>query len=232
MEVIYHGSTSPNALEKCRKAAPSYEHGYGWTPEKTTPHDTRWFGDNGAFSAWANGERWNPHEWLDFLDVAYRYVEEGKMPEPDFVVLPDKVGDTTATYERTEKWHSEVPDEWTTYFAMQDGMNIERACRFARDLGCAGVFVGGSKGWKQRHAEEIVLQAHLRDMKAHIARPSLPRPSEVTQDGKGFRWVERIGADSCDTTSVVATPGAERHLKRLENQTTLEDAVVAGGDCR
>jgi hypothetical protein len=222
---IYHGSTSPNAIEKCRRIAPSYEHGYTWEPGYgISRHFDGWFGDNGAYSAFQRGGEWDANAWLSFLDTAYEYIADEQIPEPDFVVLPDVVGDAEKTYQRTEKWHAEVPDEWTQYFAVQDGMNAERACRFAQDFGCDGVFIGGTMEWKQTCAEEVVREAHQRDMKAHVARPKLPRRHEVTKGKMGFRWVERIGADSCDTTSVVRTGGsAYRHLRRLEQQSNLAE---------
>jgi hypothetical protein len=100
-------------------------------------------------------------------------------------------------------------------------VNIERACRFAFDLGCDGVFIGGTKEWKRKHSEEIILQAHIRGLDAHIARPMLPKPSEAFDDEKGLRWCERIGADSVDTTTI-ARNQSWRHLRDLEQQQTLE----------
>jgi hypothetical protein len=219
---IFHGGASKDNLAKARRIAPSYDHGNTWSPNELNVRDEPWIYDNGAYSAWVNDETWDADNWLNVMSRAYEAVADGRMPEPEFIVLPDVVGDAEATYARTERYFDECPNDWGWYFAMQDGMNIERACRFARDLGCGGVFVGGTSEWKQKHAEEIVLQAHLRGMEAHIARPSLPRASEVTQEAKGFRWAERIGADSCDTTTVVIN-GTWKHLRRLEQQSDLSE---------
>jgi hypothetical protein len=216
---IYLGGASKDDLRKAREIAPSHEYGNTWSPNELNVRNERWIGDNGAYSAWLNDERWDAKAWKGMLDKAYRNVGSG-LPEPDFVVLPDKVGDAEATYRRSEKWLSEVPGGWSYYFAVQDGMRVKHACRFAHDLGAGGVFVGGTKSWKARNAETIVAEAHKQGLKAHIARPMLPKPHEAFDGNKGLRWCERIGADSVDTTTI-ARNASWRHLRDLEQQTEI-----------
>ena len=47
---LYYTGASPNNLRKARDHAPSHTHGYGWTPQKMTPHDAPFFLDNGAYT--------------------------------------------------------------------------------------------------------------------------------------------------------------------------------------
>ena len=36
---LYYTGGPPDNLRKARQHAPSHSHGYGWTPQKMTPHD-------------------------------------------------------------------------------------------------------------------------------------------------------------------------------------------------
>jgi len=203
---IYHGQTSPKAIEKCREAAPSYTHGACWVPGYATPHDWPYIFDNGVYSAWVRDEDWDERAWRQ----AVRDLDQ--MPrDPDFVVLPDIVGGGMESRKQSSRCRGFVPDEYATAFAAQDGMPIGKVGRWAYNLGCDAVFIGGTHTWKRQHAAAIVTEAHERDLDAHIARPGLP---------DGLIWAERIGADSVDTTSI-ARSKAYYHLRALEEQTRL-----------
>jgi hypothetical protein len=85
---IYLGGASKGDLEKAREIAPSHEFGNTWSPNELNIRRERWIGDNGAYSAWQNGEEWDARAWIEMLDKAY-YNVGSEMPEPDFIVLPD-----------------------------------------------------------------------------------------------------------------------------------------------
>lgn len=205
---IYHGSCSRPAVETAREHAPSIRHGHCWTPQKQTPAENAWILDNGVYSAWRNDREWDASEWIDTVADCRE-----KMPQPpDFVVLPDVVGDADATVKRSRKYVDEVESEWSTAFAAQDGMTPGGAVAEAESLGCDYLFVGGTHGWKRRMTGDIIDAAADLSVDVHVARPSLP---------DGLLWAKQLGAVSVDTTSIVTTP-SYHHLTTLEEQTTLE----------
>lgn len=200
--IIYHGHPSEPSLQKCRSLAPSYDHGAEFSDKVgRRTYDEPYIVDNGAFAAHKNGEDWDAEEFREMLDWA-----EAHQRDPDFVVIPDVVGDADATFDRSAEWADEI--SFTTYLAVQDGMAFDCATAFAQEIGAAGLFVGGSKPWKRRTAEAWVRHAHDAGLKCHIARP----------------WdlvaADTMGADSVDTTTVVAW-GAWWKLEQLETQTRL-----------
>ena len=209
---IYHGMPSrPRYRHISTKYSDVARHGAMWTPDKLTPTAAPWALDNGAYVAWTHDEKWSAQAWINTIRRADRLIAEERMPRPDFAVLPDKVGDARETYRRSEAYRRTVPSEWDAYLAVQDGMQPARAARFADDLLCDGLFVGGTAEWKRRHAEEFVREAHERGLDCHIARPSLP---------DGLLWARRIGADSVDTTSIVRSQ-TYHHLDTLRTQSQL-----------
>jgi len=208
---IYHGASSRPDIRRARDHAPSIRHGHCWNLQKQTPADNPWILDNGVFSAWRNDHEWDAALWLDTLSEC-----EQKMPrEPDFVVLPDKVGDPEATVKRSRRFAENVPDSWPTAFAAQDGMAPSAAVSEAQRLGCKFIFIGGSHEWKRRTAGDIIAAANPTELQVHIARPSLP---------DGLLWAKQLGARSVDTTSIVRTP-SYHHLTALEEQRTLEETL-------
>lgn len=209
---IYHGMPSrPRFRRISTQYADVARHGAMWTPDKLTPTAAPWALDNGAFVAWQNDEEWSAQAWIDTIRRAERLINEERMPRPDFAVLPDVVGDARETYRRSEAYRRAVPREWEAYLAVQDGMEPGRAVRFADDLLCDGVFVGGTIEWKRRHAKEFVREAHARELDCHIARPSMP---------DGLLWARDIGADSVDLTTVVRNQ-SYHHLDALRSQAQL-----------
>lgn len=203
---IYHGNPSPNSIESCRDAAPSYTHGAEWALQKMTPHDWPYILDNGAFTAYKNNTLWDVDQFVRRLSQ----IEDEMPREPDFVVLPDVVTDPEGTYDRAEPWKSLI--DYNTAFAVQDGMRPERAAEFAAEIGCVALFVGGTVRWKRTHAPTIVERAHDYGLDCHIARPG------------NIGWAEEIGADSVDTTSIVHNQNWGR-LEHLENQQTFADVT-------
>jgi hypothetical protein len=90
---LYYTGASPNNLRKARDHAPSHTHGYGWTPQKMTPHDAPFFLDNGAYT-----RSFDADAYYETIDRALT-----EMPtSPDFFVLPDVDGEPEQT--GLEKW--------------------------------------------------------------------------------------------------------------------------------
>lgn len=194
---IYHGHPSTPSLEKCRRLAPSHEHGaefsdLGHSIEYNEPYII----DNGAFAAFKNDTDWDPSEFEEML----AWVDDHQR-DPDFVVVPDVVGEANATFQRSHEWASRI--DYETYQPVQDGMGVSESIEFALETGSVGVFVGGSKPWKKRTAHQWIQASHEAGLRCHIARP--------------WDLVDalELGADSVDTTTVVAWSGWDK-LRRLE----------------
>jgi len=171
--------------------------------------DEPYFVDNGAYSAWRNGEEWDKTEWVATLDATR------DMPrEPDFIVLPDVYQSAEETYERGAETVSTATDYgWPVYFAVQDGMAVETAVRFAEDKELDGIFVGGSQAWKRRYAGQFIMTAHDYGLHCHIGKPG------------DIYWAYTLGVDSVDTTSIVRNQSYDRLRRvhrKIEQQTQLK----------
>lgn len=201
--IIYHGHPSEPSLEKCRELAPSYRHGAEFSDKAgRRRYDEPYIIDNGAFAAFKNDTEWDATEFEEMLSWT-----DDHQRDPDFVVVPDVVGDATATFDRSAEWADRI--DYPTYQPVQDGMSVDDAIAFTRDTGSDGIFIGGSKSWKRRTAHRWIQAAHDAGLKAHLARPW-----DLTAAAS-------LGADSCDTTTVVAW-GAWYKLEQLEVQATVD----------
>lgn len=200
---LYYTGGSPENLRKARANAPSHSHGYGWTPQKMTPHDAPYFLDNGAYA-----DHFDPKAWVATVERALL-----EMPRsPDFLVLPDVYGDAAATIERHREWLYRRPmgvgsGQCMRYWVLQPGLPIDE--QFAAIEGCQGVFVGGPKRWKRAFGAQIVAQAQDRDLRTHVGNPG---------GADGLVWAYRIGFDSADTTTIFQN-GYWHYLDRLEAAT-------------
>lgn len=207
--IIYHTCASRPDMERAKNAAPSFEHGYGWIPERISKFDEPYFLDNGVFS-----DQWAPETFigrLDWLDQMPR--------DPDFVVVPDVYMDGGPSLVRSGRWSGIVHSfGYDYYLPVQDGMNVESGVRAAKDIGASGIFIGGSHQFKKEYAGQFVMTAHDYGLKAHIGKP-----------GSRLTWARDLGADSVDTASIVRN-GYFHRLRKLEgsNRTvekTLQEAA-------
>lgn len=201
--IIYHGAANKNDLAKANKVAPRFTHGEQWAIHTMTDYPgVRYILDNGAFNAFRKNEVWDVDGFLKrLLELDTKMTED-----PDFVVLPDVMTDSKATYKRSKLWSEFI--DWPTAFAVQDGMKPYKAIEYAQELGARALFIGGTMKYKRNVGPEIVEQAHENDLWAHVARPG------------DILWAEDIGADSVDLTSIVRNQSWER-LKKVQEQTTL-----------
>lgn len=214
-QTFFHGACSPNVMQNVREAMPSLRHGCTWTPAKMTPHDEPYFIDNGAWSAHVSGEEWDFEAFLSLLDR----VED--MPrEPDFVVLPDIVGDAEGTYRRSATFLRYVTKrDLSPYLAVQDGMDVEKAVRYALKLECDGIFIGGSSAWKHKVSGRFLAESHENGLKCHLARPGIENILDT---------IER-GFDSLDTTTIARNEQYEklRRVERMLNNGTKQQRFNA-----
>lgn len=92
--------------------------------------------DNDAF---ALGDKWNEAEWIRLMKWA---AKSGL--DPEWALVPDKVGDRDETLRKWEKYASMTAGfGWPLAFAVQDGMVIGDVPTDA-----SVIFVGGSTEWK------------------------------------------------------------------------------------
>lgn len=201
--IIYHGNPNVPDIEAAKEAAPSYDHRAEYDIDSFRLNTgLRYILDNGAFNCYTKNKPWDATLFLRRLNQIPQ-----KEHNLDWVVLPDVVTDPRATYRRAKEWASWI--EYPTTYPCQDGVSADRAVDIAEELGCVGLFIGGTIAWKRDVAAEFVEAAHENDLLAHIARPTDPT------------WVEGTGADSIDTTTFVRNQSWGK-LQTLEEQQTLQ----------
>jgi len=223
---LYMADASTHALAECRERAPTHSFGRVWTP-RLKRYGAAYIVDNGEFQASQRDEEWSVDDWHAVLDVA----AEQPFP-PDFVVLPDVYNDAEATLARHREHIGAVLDRGLRPAAvLQPGMDVETQVELAQRIGAGVVFVGGANRWKRAVGDDITGAAHNRSMAVHIGNPGVPG---------GLEWAQRIGADSLDTASIVASE-AYHHLDELDSlskggrkkgkQMSLQTATD-GGRCK
>lgn len=161
--------------------------------------------DNGAYSAWKNGEPWDEPAFKRLLEKA------AAAPfKPDLVVCPDMVAQGLASLEYSLATLKELPDGMRYYLAVQDGLSPRDLEYHIGDF--AGIFVGGTMDWKLRTAEKWVVYAHAQGVPCHIGR--VGPMSRIL-------WAARIGADSIDSTTWVQQD-RWHHIEGAKRQRLLE----------
>ena len=166
------------------KRAKSHGWGHCVCPDAGAPMLLPWFLDNGAFMAYRDG--------IPFPDDAFRgALEMAKTHEepPEFVVVPDSVGNRPETLEMAAYWFPRL-EGLPLYFAAQDEMTIKDYDLLA-SYGAAGVFIGGTLEWKFSNGESICRWARSNSLKVHIGRIG---------SYKTITWAKYIGANSIDST--------------------------------
>lgn len=150
-----------------------------------------WALDNGAFSAFKNDQPFDGAKFRKALAWA-----ESQVIAPEWVVVPDKVLDMTATFSLWHDWAPAIRGEKA--FAVQDGM-------VPSDLALEGVepdviFVGGSPAWKRKSLPSWV-NHHPR---VHVGQ---------INSGAGLQFCSALGAESVDGTGFFR--GDRRQLSAL-----------------
>jgi hypothetical protein len=189
------------------------EHGCGWclTPDNSRdPMGQPYFIDNGAFSAWKNGTKFDSDP---FFKLAKKY------PDFDFAVWPDIVCGGAASLHYSYamlKYRDEIAGP--IYLAVQDGMSMKDVQTVIEPFD--GLFVGGSISWKFNTARMWADLAHLHGKKCHAGRVGT---------WEGFVHMHFCGVDSVDTTTASRHQDDGHILKyrdHLVSQRTLEGATA------
>lgn len=188
----------------------------------TTASKMDWFLDNGAFKDWKEGKErtlYNIYKsnekFLQRLEKIREKVKEGIIKAPDFVVTPDVVSKGVDSLMVSRNWlniyKEEFPD-FKYYLAAQDDMRfyhkqdgssspycIEVGIKMSYD----GLFIGGTKQWKYKHAEELVALSHKYGKRSHLG---------AIGTRKSILWSKSIKADSVDSGIAMIHP---IHLKEV-----------------
>lgn len=183
-----------------------YSPGSARTPMPHIPYAL----DNGAFAAWAGGNEWDANAFVAHVErfAWARY-------HPEWVVVPDVVGDKDATLSLWDEWSIRIRTSWphlNLAFAVQDWMSPDDVPE------CDVVFVGGTTDWKWDTVDEWC-GAFPR---VHVARVNGYAPA--------MRCSE-LGAESVDGTGWFRSPHQARDLCRvLADLSGLEfDPAFAAG---
>ena len=186
---VYTGQTrSRRAIGVCDRLGLGECVNRGELPPRRMSHG--WFLDCGAFVDWRANRPFNLARWhRDLRYVAYR-IEAGVLPAPDFVVVPDIVGDGAASLARSLEMVDWVPPELAVrYLVVQEGMTSMQVAEALPHFG--GLFVGGaSMAWKLGTAPEWIALAHAHDRQCHIGRIGTLARLELAR---------QLGADSVDS---------------------------------
>tara|TARA_R110000765_G_scaffold397551_1_gene491739 strand:+ start:316 stop:951 length:636 start_codon:yes stop_codon:yes gene_type:complete len=108
--------------------------------------------DNGAYSAWKNGEDWKETKWLRMLQKCERRKIE-------WAVVPDVVADRRGTLCAWSRWSYLLRRVYgfAAAFVVQDGMTPDDIPRGSNNIPTGGydssiaadiIFVGGTTAWK------------------------------------------------------------------------------------
>jgi hypothetical protein len=114
----------------------------GWRSPKALPYAL----DNGRYAVWEKGKEWDEALFWDMCSKA----EQFERP-PLWIVLPDVVGDASATEYEWLSWcvkFDKLRNNWRRALAVQDGMTPASVRRlpYQPDV----IFVGGTRIWKYR----------------------------------------------------------------------------------
>tara|TARA_R110000803_G_C11898399_1_gene311796 strand:+ start:288 stop:881 length:594 start_codon:yes stop_codon:yes gene_type:complete len=167
-----------------------------FTTSKPTPYDgERWALDNGAYSDFLQGSPFD----VERFERNLAYAEE--LHRPDFVMLPDVVGDKETTLRWADEWISRT---WPWYLVIQDGMEPADIAPFWKRL--RGLFLGGTDKLKQ-DADMWCRVAHDKGKKFHYGRAGTPRK---------LSHAIRCGSDSADSARLaMMTPKEYGHMLYL-----------------
>jgi hypothetical protein len=175
-------------------------HGWGRMWVTKGPHfeyEGEPFGvDNGAFSAWRKGTRWDEAKFLRRVDAA---LTTGQTPV--LSITPDIVAGGLRSLDFSVSWRSRLPDDLRWYLAVQDGMmpaDVEPVAGLF-----SGVFLGGTDAFKRS----------VRVWRAWTNERGLPLHWGRVGTGRRLREAFDVGVDSIDSTTPVLKIGEGRkHL--------------------
>lgn len=152
-------------------------------PREMPPRRAPWFLDNGAFAAWRAGKSFDATAFERALAMSSSVATR-----PEWVVVPDVVGDAAATIALAREWLPRLRAlGFRCALAVQDGMTPETFPLWGEiDV----IFVGGTLKWKLANAHAWSVAAHEHGVELHIGRVGSARRVE---------WAASILADSIDS---------------------------------
>lgn len=162
-------------------------------------HRSEGFGyalDNGAWTAYQSGARWDAGKFLALLDTHGAGA--------DWAVLPDIVGGGAASLAWSLDWRPRVQPLCPRWLlAVQDGMSEAEVGPHVGEG--VGVFVGGSTAWKLATLAGWARLARERGAWCHVGR---------VNSARRIRVCRFMGVDSFDGTSAtrfaVTLPALDR----------------------
>jgi len=176
----------------------------GWrlivTPVCLRTEGFRYALDNGAWSAHRRGLQWDADAFVRAL------VKLGM--HADFVVLPDIVGQGTASLKRSRTWLPIVSGyTGRCLVPVQNGVDPAEVRALLSER--VGLFVGGDTTWKLATLGYWGRMAHEAGCYLHVGRVNTARR---------IRRVESAGAHSFDGTSVTRYAETLRALEEARQQ--------------
>ena len=180
-------------------------------PSEYPPNRTGngWAQDNEEFVRWKAGRPIDDDAFWRHILRVYEDVQTGRVPAPDFVVLPDIVAGGAASLARSLSWLPWLtPTGWPLLFVVQDGMTLEQVEELLPAV--SGLFVGGSSEWKWATGAAWVDLAHRYAKPCHIGRVGTR---------KRAIWAREIDADSWDSCIPLWSEG---NLRRFVSGMSVE----------
>ena len=167
-----------------------------------------WFFDNGAFSDWKKERNFDFHKFTKKLLEIEADARFGITPDPDFVVIPDKVTKGNESLKYSEAWMPYLNNAFPYfkyYLAVQDGMSLKHVEEKIKQRMFDGLFVGGTKQWKYQEGHKWVELAHKYGLPVHCGGIGTR---------KNILWAKMAGFDSVDSGVAMIHP---RHLQDVLN---------------
>jgi len=167
-----------------------------------------WFFDNGAFSDWKKERDFDFHKFTTKLLHIEADARFGITPDPDFVVVPDKVTMGNSSLRYSEAWMPYLNENFPYfkyYLAIQDDMCIKNVEEKIKQRMFDGLFLGGTKPWKYKEGYLWVKLAHKYGLPIHCGGIGTR---------KNILWAKHTGFDSIDSGVAMIHSG---HLKDVLN---------------
>lgn len=156
--------------------------------------------DNGRFASWSHKKPWDVREYFSLLV---------KAKSPEWLIVPDIVGDRDGTLREWDKWYPVLADCGTLAMACQDGMTPD-------DVPPGVVaFIGGTTEWKRRSIWRFAESCE----RVHVGRINTEK----------WLWeCHEAGVESCDGTGWFR--GCQKQLRGLWRY--LRDSEDATKRCK
>jgi len=175
-----------NVLENTNKEF-SGEYVFGEMAQRgqVPPMRHPWALDNGAYTDWREEKPFDADKFMHSVEWVSTHDDK-----PDFIALPDFVGNREDTITSTLRWGPKLAGVAPLYSVLQDGMNENDVRELATNKWLDGFFIGGTMMWKLKAGRWIVPLVHEIGLPCHVGRIGT---------NKKIRWAKRLYVDSIDT---------------------------------